>query len=181
MTKAETKPGWVWWSGSNEEFFSNGPFATRDEAVDALDEERGYVIEAVPYALKFDASRLLEDQYFECEDYYSGEHGEADRVGKPEEIAEADAELQALIDAWTAKWKHTFVAPEMFASSNPAEFIEAPHIAAGPLSDDEEAERAALEAKIEARANSFEESSRFWMLSDRKDHFDRIAAKAPAS
>lgn len=170
------KANWVWWSGSNEEFFSNGPFETRDEAVDALEEERGFVIHALPYALNFSARRLLDDQYFECEDYFSGEHGEADRVGKPEGIAEADAELQSLLDAWVAKWKGTFVAPEMFAASSPAEFIEAPHIAAGPLSEAEEADLAALSEKVEAGKCESDDLERYYKLTDRKDHF---AQKSP--
>jgi hypothetical protein len=106
---------WEWWSGSNDEYYTNGPFASREAAISALDGYGGFIVEAVKKSVQFSADQLIDSQYFEDDDYFSGEHGEPDRAGGGDAIAAADAELQAVLDAWLAKWGHTFVAPEMFA------------------------------------------------------------------
>lgn len=116
--------GMAWWSGSNEEYFTNGPFDTREDAVAALDGEGGYVVKAALMPITFSAASLIDDQYFECDDYFSGEHGEPERVGFGDAVALADAELQALLDAWTARWRHTFNQPEMFGRMGEVEYIE---------------------------------------------------------
>ena len=110
-----------WYSGSSEEYFRNGPFDTRDEAVDALDGEGGFVIEAEVYPIELSADRLLDHQYFEADDLFDYEHGEPDRKGN---FAEADAELQQLLNAWLDKWRDTFVQPNMFCRHSAAEYIE---------------------------------------------------------
>ena len=46
-------------------------------------------------------------------------------------VAAADAELQAALDAWLAKWSVSFIQPEMFCRQRNAEYIPA---------DDEDAE-----------------------------------------
>lgn len=120
----KTETGWQWWSGPNNDYFVNGPFATREEAVDELDGEDGYVIEALKHApVSFDAERLIEDQYANSEDLFDFDHCEPGRKGSKADIAAADAELQALLDAWCAKHGHTFNQPNMFAASRGEEFI----------------------------------------------------------
>lgn len=113
-----------WWSGSNDEFYTNGPFATREQAVGELCGEGGYVVEAARMPVTFSVDQLIEDQYFECDDYFSGENGEPERTGGADVVAAADAELQALLDAWLARWRHTFNQPEMFGRMGPVERIE---------------------------------------------------------
>lgn len=124
MTMSEAKTvsaaKWEWWSGTNDEFYTNGPFATREEAIRELDGYGGHIIEAVKRTVKFSADQLIDAQYYEDDDYFSGEHGEPDRKG---DWKAADAELQAMLDAWAEKWQHTFIAPEMFASSRNREEI----------------------------------------------------------
>jgi len=110
----------AWWSGRDEEFFTNGPCDTREQAIEELWGEGGYVIEAETQKVSFQGNRMIADQYMDCEGYFSGEHGEPDRKG--DHVA-ADAELQAFLDDWATRWQDTFVAPEMFAKSSPAEFI----------------------------------------------------------
>lgn len=112
---------WFWYSGSNDEFYQNGPFATREEAIDELYGEGGYIVEAKPQKVAFSAVRMIDDQYFDCEDYFSGENNEPDRKGKFEE---ANAELQSLINEWLVKWEDTFVQPEIFAATRSEEYIE---------------------------------------------------------
>lgn len=110
----------AWWSGTNEEFFTNGPCDTREQAIEELWGEGGYVVEAETMKIRFDAGRIIADQYFDCEDYFSGEYGEPERKG--DHVA-ADAELQAFLDDWAGRWKDTFVQPEMFGSQGKTEFI----------------------------------------------------------
>lgn len=111
----------TWWAGSNDEWFTEGPFDTREEA---LAEGRAYaedhelegffIAEARTQEIRFSAKRLIEDQYMELEDAFDFDNGnEPDRLKGAEE---ADAELQALLDAWCEKHKGTFVQPGVFAS-----------------------------------------------------------------
>lgn len=57
--------GWKWFSGTNDEYYSDGPFNTRGEAIEALEGEGGYIIEARQDPLKLsqhiDFERALED------------------------------------------------------------------------------------------------------------------------
>lgn len=116
---------WKWWSGSNNELYANGPFLTREEAIDALCDEGGFIVEAQQGAVRFSAKRLLDDQYFEDEDGFDFENVEPDRIGNPAEIARADEELQALLDGWVNKWRHTFVTPNLFVAQRNEERIPA--------------------------------------------------------
>ena len=118
--------GWAWYSEPDNEFFANGPFATREEAIGELCGEGGYIIEALKHdAVSFDAQRLIEQQYAEQEDLFDFDHGEPGRRGTKEEIASADAALQAALDAWCATYRHTFEQPNMFAASRGEEWIAA--------------------------------------------------------
>lgn len=119
------KDVWGWWAGANEEFFAyGGPFPTRDEAIDAgrdgADGEGFWIVEAVQQEVRFSGEALIEAQYFENDDYF-GEDADPDRLG---ESSAADAELQALLDVWTEKWRHTFVTPNMFAAQRSLEFVK---------------------------------------------------------
>jgi len=118
-----TKDNWQWWSGTDDEYFTNGPFDTRKEAIEALDGEGGHIIEAERYPIKFSAKRLIERQYLDCDDYFSGEYAEAARAGSEDFVAAADAELQEFLDLWTVKWAASFVQPEMFCRQRNAEYI----------------------------------------------------------
>ncbi len=112
-----SKESWQWWAGSNDEHYTNGPFECREHAVEALDGYGGFIVEAVQLDVQFSADQLIDAQYFDDDDYFSGEYGEPDRNGDVDTIKAADAELQALLDGWLAKWGHTFVKPEMFAQT----------------------------------------------------------------
>ena len=118
--------GWQWWSGTSDEWYTNGPFATREEAIAALDGDGGYVIEAKhPDPVSFSASDLIEAQYFEDNDYFDFDHSEPDRKGPADEIAVADAELQALLDDWCLRYADTFVRGNLFGDQRNGERIEA--------------------------------------------------------
>lgn len=162
---------WKWWSGSNDELYTNGPFATKEEAVAELDGGGGYIVEAVSARVRFSAARLIDQQYFEDDDYFSGEHGEPDRIGDGELIAQADAELQAALDAWLGKWRHTFVTPEMFANSRNHESIPADYTSDGELSEVEEAELVELE-EIPGHEIMHHQRERRHYLRERKAFFE---------
>jgi len=117
------KSNWQWWSGDNDEHFTNGPFETREDAIEALDGDGGYVIEAERHVVTFSAERLINDQYFDCEDYFSGDYSEPARYGSEEFVKQADAELQQLLDNWLAKWSVCFVQPEMFCRQRNDEYF----------------------------------------------------------
>lgn len=123
-----TKPTWGWWVGSNEEWYSTGPLASRDDAIAGgkaeYPGETFCIVEALPQSLSFSAENLIDAQYFEADDLFSYEDGnDPDRKGKPEVIKEANAELQALLDQWCDKWRHTFVTPSLFAATRNGETI----------------------------------------------------------
>ena len=119
-----TASKWKWFSGSTDEWFANGPFDTRNEAVHELDGYGGYITEAIPGAVTLNAKRLLDDQYFEADDLFSYEDGPGpDRRGDDSDIKAADAELQALLDDWLDRWRHTFVTPTLFAQSRNTEQV----------------------------------------------------------
>lgn len=115
----------VWWAGSRDEWYEVGPCASREEAIS---EGRAYfdtdfhICEAETKSITLNADRLIEDQYFDSEDLFSYEDGsEADRR---DGAAEADKELQALLDDWLARHSHTFVQPTLFAWTANKECIE---------------------------------------------------------
>lgn len=118
------KDNWQWWSGRDDEYFTNGPFETREEAIEALDGDGGYIVEAERYPITFSAERLINDQYFDCDDYFSGEYAEPARYGNEEFVAKADSELQQVLDVWLAKWSVSFIQPEMFCRQRNGEYIE---------------------------------------------------------
>lgn len=161
---------WKWWSGSNDEFYTNGPFDTREEAIEELDGQGGYIVEAVRDKVQFSAKRLIDQQYFEEDDYFSYEHGEPDRVGEKELIAQADMELQAALDVWLDKWRYTFVTPEIFANSRNHESVPVDYSSDGELSEAEEAELADLES-IPAHEIMHYQRERRHYLRERKAFF----------
>lgn len=118
------KQVWAWWSGGDGEWFTNGPCATREEAIGELCGEGGHLVEALAGVVHFSAERLIADQYFEDDQGFDYDHSEPDRVGGADVIAAADAELQALLNGWLARWGHTFVKPSLFAATRNAEYVE---------------------------------------------------------
>ena len=115
----------LWWAGPNDEWFQVGPHASREEVIA---EARAYfdcsfhICEAETHPIKLSAERLIDAQYFENEDLFSCEDGpEPDRKAG---AAEADEELQKLLDDWLNRHQHTFVQPTMFAWQANAEYIE---------------------------------------------------------
>ena len=102
---------WNWYSGSNNENFSNGPFANRAEAVASLEGEGGYVIEGRQDPLKL--SEWLPIELDAAEEQL----GEEDPVFDvtPEQEASLLATVKQAIDAWQTKnylvfHSHTFTA-----------------------------------------------------------------------
>lgn len=122
MSKIE----WNWYVGSGEELYSSGPFTCKDEAMqvgrDEIDDGDGYhLIQAVPYELAFSAYRLIDQQYFEMDNYFCGDFGnEHKRIG---DYQDADKELQALLDNWLEKYRGTFASPTMFRSTCSYEYV----------------------------------------------------------
>lgn len=119
-------PGWQWWSGPSDGWYSHGPFATREEAVAALAGDAGYVTEAHPPApIRLSAEQLLEEQYFENNDDFDFDHAEPDRRGDAAAIAAADAELQVLLDRWCDRAGHTFERGNLFGGTRNGARIDA--------------------------------------------------------
>lgn len=130
---ASSDPDWQWWSGPNEEWYPNGPFATRDEAVAALDGAAGYVTEALPPApIHLSAEQLLEDQFFENNDHFDFDHAEPDRRGDDAAIVAADAELQVLLDRWCDRAGHTFARGNLFVGQRNGQHVDAVRVESDP-------------------------------------------------
>lgn len=115
---------WAWWAGQTAEWYANGPFRTRDQAIAALDGDGGHIVEArFADPVHFDAQQLIEAQYLESNDAFDYDAGEPDRKGPGDRIAAADSELQQLLDLWCAKWAGTFARGNMFAETRHKEQI----------------------------------------------------------
>lgn len=120
--------GWSWWAGSSNEWYSCGPFETRDDAIVAGRHAFGgadfCIVEGAQKYLRFDADDLIQHQYFDADELFSyDDGGEPERIGSVAAINEADAELQAALDAWVAKWGHTLAPPTLFAGTRNEETI----------------------------------------------------------
>lgn len=111
-----------WYAGRDQEWFTVGPMPTRECAIaegKALFDEGFFIIEAEKQKLRFDAARLIEDQYLEAVEFF-GEDGEPERFAGSEA---ADKELQSLLDEWTRKHQNTFAQFNLFAWTANEEFI----------------------------------------------------------
>jgi hypothetical protein len=54
---------WHWWSGGKDEYCPNGPFDTRECAIDALAGEGVYIVEPCKHDIRFSADTLIELKY----------------------------------------------------------------------------------------------------------------------
>lgn len=123
---------WAWWAGRDEEWLTIGPCQTRDdaiaEAINDFGEGEGdfVVMEAVMQTLRLRADSFLErlyEEWADCGDFFSLEHDSPEPQGSKEDQKTSEDELQALLDAWFAKWEHTFPKPNMFASTRNVETV----------------------------------------------------------
>lgn len=118
---------WQWYAGSDDEYYQEGPFDSKDQAIEIVidegDHDNGFhIIEATCYEINFSAKKLIEDQYLEMEDLFSRDRCQSGRLGNHEE---ADKKLQILLDNWISEYKSTFIEPDMFAKTRNQEFIDA--------------------------------------------------------
>lgn len=120
-----------WWASRDEEFYTEGPFRFRTDAIDAGREEFGddghpfVIAEVTPAVLRLDAVRLLDAQYFEQDDLFDHEHCSPDwtkRHNDPE-VTAATAALQAALDGWLAEYGHLLHQPNIFAATHSSEWF----------------------------------------------------------
>lgn len=120
-----TDNDWKWYSGSNDEEFHNGPFDTREEAVDALDGYGGFVIEARKDDLRlssyFHAETLLEGA--EEDAYDLSDEGDLIFDISDDQECDLQARVRAAIDTWQDAHGLRFV-PFLFTASRNEERIE---------------------------------------------------------
>jgi hypothetical protein len=119
---------WAWWAGTDDEWYQVGPCKTRENALEMFRHDYGpeqgcYLIEAARGRVSFSAEDVISTQYFEDNEGFDYDHTEPDRIGGADVIAAADAELQALLNRWSARWQHTFITPNMFAGTRNAEVV----------------------------------------------------------
>lgn len=116
---------WYWWYGNSEDFYANGPYETRDEAIaegtDEYDEGEGFfVIEAVSSDFELSAEQIIEDQFFNNDEYAFLSQSGPERTAGADD---ADAELQRLLDYWVKKHRHTFRFETPFKKTRNQQFI----------------------------------------------------------
>ena len=103
---------WKWYSGSNEETFSDGPFDTREQAIDALDGYGGYIVLArkVPQRLSqfFHADTFLENAEDSAYDM-ANEDGDPLFDISSDQQADLEARVRAAIEAWQYAHNLTFM------------------------------------------------------------------------
>jgi len=129
-----SKENWQWWAGRSKEWMDLGSRQTREDAIaeglNSIGEGEGdfFILEArslVPPPL--DADDVL-NNYFEWlgdnTDYYSGEADYPEWTLPRDEQRVAEAELQALLTAWSEKWLiKNMPMPDMFGDTRNAETI----------------------------------------------------------
>ena len=120
-----TQPDWKWYAGSNEEGFHSDPFDTREEAIDALDGNRGFILEAHrrPLALSsyFDATRFLEDAE-ESAYELANPDGEPLFEATNTQIEDLEERVRKAIDQWQESHNMVFIS-WYFSQSRNLEFI----------------------------------------------------------
>lgn len=116
---------WKWYSGSDGEQFSGGPFDTREQAIADLDGYGGYVILArkVPLRLAgyFDVETFLENAEEAAYDVCN-ENGDPVFDVSKEQSEDLQARIRAAIEAWQYAHNLTFV-PWAFTNSKNLERI----------------------------------------------------------
>lgn len=122
---------WGWYAGSNSEWYEVGPYESREVAIAQARAHFGadfafHIVEAQTGAVHMTAeSVILNFLEGEAGDLFDAEHQEADRAGSGTEIEAADLELQARLDEWLDRWRHTFAKPNIFAATRNEEVIAA--------------------------------------------------------
>lgn len=117
---------WKWYSGSNEEEFHHGPFETREEAVEALEGCRGFVIEAKKQQLQLsehfnarDFIDLAEDNVYDL----SNENGDIIFDISNTDATVLQTVVRKAIDQWQRKRNLVFQ-PWVFSQSRNLESID---------------------------------------------------------
>ena len=120
-----TDENWKWYSGSDDETFTNGPFDFRDDAIEALDGYGGYVIEARKDDLRL-SSHFSADDFIEAaeEAVYDMANEDGDPIFDVPSDKQADLQLRvrAAIDAWQDAHGLMFV-PWLFSGQRNLEHI----------------------------------------------------------
>ena len=122
---------WYWWAGRDEEWLTIGPCSTREaaiaEALSDIGEGEGsfVVMEGIMPDISLSASRVIDNAYEDWgnSNLFSTEHDAPEPCGTKEEQAAAEADLQALLDGWVTKWRHTLPTPNMFAATRNQETV----------------------------------------------------------
>lgn len=123
---------WSWWAGRSTDWMDLGNYSTREDAIiggkDSLGEGGGdfIIMEATMGILSMRADDILErfmDHVSDNHELYTGEGDYCARDGDKGFIAQADAELQVLLDGWMEKWRHTFTSPDAFVSTRNQETV----------------------------------------------------------
>ena len=123
----EPKNEWFWWAGDNDEFFSCGPYKTREGAIAdgqaTFCGEGFHIVEARHAEYCMPAAEdvigmMLEHSEVMYED-------EPDVVGSKEVVKAAEAELDALLAGWLKKHVGIFSKPTLFDGTRNREFIPA--------------------------------------------------------
>lgn len=123
---------WFWWAGRNEEWLNVGPERTREDVIAAAISDIGegegdfIVLEGVMHEISLSASTVIDNAYEhwgDDSDLFSMEQDPPEPQGSKEDEAAAEAEMQAFLDAWVAKWRHTLPTPNMFAATRNQETV----------------------------------------------------------
>ena len=117
---------WKWYSGSDQEQFSGGPFDTREQAIADLDGCGGYIVLArkVPLRLSgyFDIDAFMESAE-EAAYELCNENGDPLFDVSKEQSEDLQARIRAAIEAWQYAHNLTFV-PWAFTESKNLERVK---------------------------------------------------------
>lgn len=122
--------GWGWWAGTSDEFMNiGGPFATREEAIEAgRDHQCGdpfWIVEARLAVWSPPSAAAAMDEMADSSDELFYDDGFPGFDGGREAEKAAEADLQSVLNEWFARHQHILPTPTAFDGCSKAETIDA--------------------------------------------------------
>jgi len=119
-----------WWYGPNEELFTEGPFDTRDAAVDfALSNDGGVVVEARKSEVSLSSYIDVDDILEQAEERSADDHGWMEDCNplfdlSSDDINSLERYMRGAVDKWQSDRELTFV-PRVFSEVRNTTFVKA--------------------------------------------------------
>lgn len=120
---------WGWWAGSTEEYMNiGGPFATREEAIKAGQEDMlgdpFWIVEACLHKWQAPDAWSVMDMMADNTDEFFYEDGFPGWDAHKDVVKAAEDDLQSIMNEWLKRWQMILPTPTAFSGCGKAERIE---------------------------------------------------------